>query len=234
MGLGLNGYVLAGGRSTRMGRDKAKLPLGGRPLIAHAVQKLESICEDVYILSDDPELASFAHLVPDQHPGCGPVAGLEAALMHTDKPWNLFIPVDVPFLPAALLDVWSKEALSRTAQGARLAAFSVGGELQPAVLLLHRGTAGGVATCAAQGRLKLAMALEWTASELATARGVPRDQVFWRTDLPLYKSGEHPRWLEERMPEFRDDDRASRWWFANLNTPEELSEAEEYLKSLKC
>ena len=115
----------------------------------------------------------------------------------------------------------------------RLYLVSREGELQPAVLLLHQDAAAGIATCVAQDRLKLAIALEWTASEMATARGVPPDHVFWRTDLPLHRSGEHPRWLEERLPEFRADDQARRWWFANLNTPEELSEAQEYIESLK-
>ena len=231
---GLNGYVLAGGRSERMGRDKAKLPLAGRPLIAHALEKLHAVCDGVYILSSDRELAAYAPLVSDQHPGYGPVGGLEAALIHTDKPWNLFIPVDVPFLPAALLEVWANEVVSRTAQGIRMAVFGVEGELQPAVLLLHRDAAAGIATCVAQDRLKLAVALEWTASELARARGVPPDHVFWRTDLPLHNSGEHPRWLQERLPEFRADDQARTWWFVNLNTPEELSEAQDYIESLKC
>jgi molybdopterin-guanine dinucleotide biosynthesis protein A len=96
--LDAGGYVLAGGKSSRMGRDKSLLELAGKPLIAHAVAKLRRICTDVHILGGNPALDEFAPLVPDLHPGCGPLGGLEAALEHSSHDWNLFLPVDVPCL----------------------------------------------------------------------------------------------------------------------------------------
>ena len=203
--LTLNGYVLAGGRSTRMGRDKAKICLAGKPLIAHATEKLRGLCQEVRILSRDQELAAYGELVPDLHPGCGPLGGVEAALAQGEADWHLFLPVDVPLIPAELLAAWAAEVLSRTDSGVRLAGFVVERELQPAVLLLHRDAAAAIETCVADKRLKLATALEWTAGRLAGELGVTPEQAFWRMELA---------------------DPASARWFANLNTPEELSEAE--------
>ena len=76
----VGGYVLAGGRSSRMGRDKALLELAGKPLVLHAVTKLRRVCAEVSVLSDNPELARYAPLVRDLHAGCGPMGGIEAAL----------------------------------------------------------------------------------------------------------------------------------------------------------
>src|ERR1039457_2185492 len=89
--LPISGYVLAGGRSSRMGTDKALLQLAGKPLIAHAVAKLRRICADVHILGSKPALAAFAPLVPDLHPNCGPVGGMEAALAHSTQDWSLIL-----------------------------------------------------------------------------------------------------------------------------------------------
>ena len=208
--LKLGGYVLAGGRSTRMGSDKAKVCLGGKPLIAHAVEKLSGICDEVRILSGDPELARYGELVRDLHPGCGPVGGMEAALVSSGADWLLFVPVDVPLLPFELLARWVRDVLGRTASGVRMSGFVVDGELEPAVLLLHRDAAAGIAECVADNRLKIAVALEWTAEKLAHALGVRSGDVFWRVELL---------------------DTESARWFSNLNTPEELAEADAYLSS---
>lgn len=85
--LSLGAYVLAGGRSTRMGQDKALLPLAGRPLVEHAVSKLRHLTDEVYILADRRELAAFAPIVPDLRQGCGPLGGFETALSHTRREW---------------------------------------------------------------------------------------------------------------------------------------------------
>ena len=100
----LNGYVLAGGKSSRMGQDKALLKLAGKPLVLRAVEKLQQICADFYILGNRPELEIYAPLVRDLHEGCGPLGGIEAAFSHSAKAWNLFMAVDMPFLPVGFLD----------------------------------------------------------------------------------------------------------------------------------
>ena len=93
------GFVLAGGQSTRMGQNKALLELAGRPLIVRALAALSEVCADVAIAGGAPELAAFGRLVADETPGCGPLGGLVAALEQTAYEWNLFVPVDVPFVP---------------------------------------------------------------------------------------------------------------------------------------
>ena len=207
----ISGYILAGGRSSRMGADKSLLPLAGKPLIAHAVAKLRRICADVHILSADPALAAYAPLVADLHAGCGPVGGIEAALAHTGRDWNLILPVDVPFLPVAIL-----QTLVDTASGpARVAMFTVSGRPQPAVCLLHREIPTSIAAAIALGELILLPVLEAAADVLALQHGHPLDQVLGYQPIP---GG--------------SDSSTQLLWFANLNTPQDFADAEANIAAL--
>ena len=101
------GFVLAGGQSSRMGRDKALLPFAGRPLIAHALATLREAGLPAAIAGADPAansaLAAYAPIVPDPQPGLGPLAGICAALEAASTRFAVFLPVDLPLLPSSLI-----------------------------------------------------------------------------------------------------------------------------------
>jgi molybdopterin-guanine dinucleotide biosynthesis protein A len=99
----MNAFVLAGGQSTRMGRDKAQLELHNRLLIEHALDLLPPSSMRPRICASRPDLACFAEVIPDRFPGSGPLAGIEAALSASDTDLNLFLPVDMPSVPRAFL-----------------------------------------------------------------------------------------------------------------------------------
>ena len=86
----ISGFILAGGQSTRMGRDKALLDWHGTPLLSHMVALLEQATDDVKVVGRD-------HL-PDRLPGCGPLSGIETALTITSTENNLIVAVDLPLL----------------------------------------------------------------------------------------------------------------------------------------
>src|SRR5450631_3928259 len=102
--LSTEGFVLAGGRSRRMGRDKALLEWCGIPLIERAVRSLRSVTSTVRIVGDREDLARFAPVVADTFPASGPLGGIHAALAASSRDWNLFLPVDLPLLPAGFLE----------------------------------------------------------------------------------------------------------------------------------
>ena len=84
--------VLAGGRSSRMGRDKAALPYFGGTLLQHQAATLESLgIDDIMISGGD---------VKDIYPGLGPVSGIHACLMAAKHDAVLFLSVDMPLVPA--------------------------------------------------------------------------------------------------------------------------------------
>jgi molybdopterin-guanine dinucleotide biosynthesis protein A len=81
------GAVLAGGRSTRFGSDKALAELGGRTLLARSVGTLSSLCETVVVVGRE---AAPALTLPDwPRAGMGPLGGIAAALHHArDQGYN--------------------------------------------------------------------------------------------------------------------------------------------------
>ncbi|NYF89160.1 molybdenum cofactor guanylyltransferase [Tunturiibacter empetritectus] len=233
----VGGYVLAGGKSLRMGRDKALLELAGKPLVRHAVKKLRRVCMDVRILSGNPELAEFAPIVADLHPGCGPLGGLEAALMHSTFDWSLFLPVDMPFLPTAFLSQWVRRTMTEEKRGARLAMFTVDGVPQPTLAMVHRDVAPFVASAVERGEFKLYPVLERAARELAAKQGGVLGRTFrnlpWNDESTFQATPNlyGPR-QEGWMATTEAQQSAKHLWFANLNTPEEFAEAERHVDAL--
>ena len=107
----LYGLVLAGGRSTRMQRDKATLSYHGRPpQLDWAVDLLTGQVQRVFVSVrpdqvDDPARARFQQIVDDPaHQGLGPIAGIAAAqAAHPQAAW-LVLACDLPFLTATALE----------------------------------------------------------------------------------------------------------------------------------
>ncbi len=99
----LSAFVLAGGKSTRMGRDKATLPLAGRTLLETALAVARAVTKDVFILGSPELYGAFGKVIADVFPGCGPLGGIHAALEHSQTDLNLILAVDTPFLSARLL-----------------------------------------------------------------------------------------------------------------------------------
>jgi len=106
------GFVLAGGKSSRMGggpgNDKAFLQFGGQTLLDRALEVMSTVCERVAIVGDPLKFTKYGSskdvsVVPDIFPGCGPLAGIHAALLHSSAELNLMLAVDMPFVSRELL-----------------------------------------------------------------------------------------------------------------------------------
>jgi molybdenum cofactor guanylyltransferase/molybdopterin-guanine dinucleotide biosynthesis protein MobB len=101
------GLILAGGRSRRMGTDKAFVPLAGRPLLAHVIDRLAPQVDELVISSNAPA-ANFAAygapVLPDVLDGFhGPLAGVHAALARSPGAAVVSVAVDLPLLPRDLV-----------------------------------------------------------------------------------------------------------------------------------
>jgi molybdopterin-guanine dinucleotide biosynthesis protein A len=97
--------ILAGGQSRRMGRDKALIDYRGRPIIAHVIDTLRAVSDDVAVVSNRPELYSpfGARVVADYDPPCGPLGGIAVGLQAALHPLAVVVACDMPFLNLALL-----------------------------------------------------------------------------------------------------------------------------------
>src|SRR5438552_4706439 len=93
--------LLAGGKSRRMGRDKATIEWRGRPLWEWQIEKLRALCVEKIVLStqsDVPWRPPDVELLPDIPPSRGPLSGLAAALASTEADQLLALAVDMPFM----------------------------------------------------------------------------------------------------------------------------------------
>jgi molybdenum cofactor guanylyltransferase len=111
----LTGFVLAGGKSTRMGRDKAALSLDGRTLLETALSAARAVAGEVFILGPAELYGNYGLTIADIFPGCGPLGGIHAALSNTRTQFNLVIAVDTPFLSTGLLQYIVERALASSA-----------------------------------------------------------------------------------------------------------------------
>jgi len=98
------GFVLAGGKSRRMGQDKALLLFEGRPLGLRAAELAQQVCSDVTIVGDPAKYAAWGFpVLRDLYPDRGPLGGIHAALAHCDAPLALVVGCDMPYLSPEFL-----------------------------------------------------------------------------------------------------------------------------------
>lgn len=86
-----------------MGANKAFLDFGGQTLLDHALTTLRAACGDVTIVGDPETFTNYGPVVADIFTGCGPLAGIHSALLHSSAELNLMLAVDMPFVSQDLL-----------------------------------------------------------------------------------------------------------------------------------
>jgi molybdopterin-guanine dinucleotide biosynthesis protein A len=196
------GFVLAGGRSSRMGSDKALLLFRGVPLIQAALQTINSVGIPTRIAGARSDLSSFATQIPDSFAETGPLGGVHAALSVSDAAWNLFLPVDLPLMPSSLLTCLLQRAILT---GAPVTAARLNGRIQPFPVVLHRTALPSITQHLQEGNSACHAAWQSIPLELNASFDVVPVEY-------LYQCGQcsHPRGLS---PAF---------WFQSANTPAEL------------
>ena len=105
-------FVLAGGRSSRMGSDKALLPIGGMNLLQIAVAKAREVSPRTAIVGSRERYAQYGDVIDDIIPGCGPLSGIHAALSTTRSELNLILSVDMPLISPDFLRWLTQTAAS--------------------------------------------------------------------------------------------------------------------------
>ena len=135
----VTGFAVAGGRSQRMGSDKALLPWAGTTLLEHTLARLREVCAEVGILSG-AQIRYASYGVPahaDLVPEAGPLGGVHAGLRNLGVSLGLFLGVDMPLVPSPLL-----RALVAAAGGFDAVVPVVGGRPEP-LCAVYRGTCLG-------------------------------------------------------------------------------------------
>jgi molybdopterin-guanine dinucleotide biosynthesis protein A len=101
----MNGIVLCGGENRRMGGNKAFLDFAGKPLIERIIATLRTVCRDVIVVANEPELyaAYGARVVADAVPVKGSLVGVYSGLKNSPADLNFIVACDMPFLNSAVI-----------------------------------------------------------------------------------------------------------------------------------
>src|SRR5262249_30313891 len=121
----LTAFVLAGGKSTRMGADKTLLELKGKSLLSRALDLVRGLTPETIIVGERSKFTRFGFVIEDIFRDRGPLGGIHAALNATATDLNLVLAVDLPFVEPGFLKFLLKKAsassalvtLPRTASG---------------------------------------------------------------------------------------------------------------------
>ena len=156
----ISAVLLAGGQGSRMGGiDKGLVELAGRPMAAHALARLAPQVDELLINANQnlERWRTFGYPVfSDDFGGaggfCGPLAGLQAALMRARHPLVLSVPCDSPFLPT---DLVARLAHALHASAAQLAVATTAGRAHPVFCLCRRELAPQLADFLAAGGRKV-------------------------------------------------------------------------------
>ena len=103
----LTSIILAGGKSSRLGRSKLSECLCGKKLIEHVIERLEPISNQILIVTTEEQsrflLTNKAEVVTDIYPGKGPLGGIYTGLLASKSLYSLVVGCDMPFLNINLL-----------------------------------------------------------------------------------------------------------------------------------
>jgi len=202
------GFVLAGGRSSRMGTDKAMVQFRGEPLVVHALRILKEAGLSASIAGARASLERFAPVVQDRESDRGPLGGICSALASSDCRYAVFIPVDLPLMPGLLLS-HLLDAARRA--GAAVTLSSLRGFAQTFPVVLDRAILPHLRTEFEAGRGGCFTAFQSVAGAAGQAPLILAAESIVLAD----SSGNS----HSPPPEV---------WFLNLNSPAELETAEAY------
>jgi molybdopterin-guanine dinucleotide biosynthesis protein A len=148
----VSAFVLAGGRSSRMGTDKSFIEFQGRTLLDRALSLVTVITPDVYILGNRARFGALGEVVEDEFPDHGPLGGIHAALRRSLSELNLILAVDMPFVQESFL----KYLVSEAAKGDAVATVpKAAGNWQPLCAVYRRAFADLAEPALRSGRNKI-------------------------------------------------------------------------------
>lgn len=153
------GFVLVGGKSSRMGRDKALLAYGGATLVQHVAKRVAAAAGCATLVGSPQKYGGLGYpVIPDMREGAGPAAGIEAALRATCAEWNLVVACDMPGVTVDFLSALLEEA--RRTGADCLLPLSGQGRAEPLCAVYRRSALQAFEAALAAGICKITRAIE--------------------------------------------------------------------------
>ena len=191
----VRGYVLAGGASSRFGRNKALVRFGITPLLLEIVQLAQTCASEVAVIAGAQkyrDLAANLQIIEDLWPGEGPLGGIITALQHTPArdcsvEWNLILSCDMPFLTAEWLQFLVAHAREANKEIQVILPHSAHGP-EPLCACYRSSAAGPLKNVFDRGVRKVTQALKEVRTEVLDESVWKRfdsaGRLFWNMNTP--------------------------------------------------
>jgi molybdopterin-guanine dinucleotide biosynthesis protein A len=148
----ISGVMLAGGKSSRMGQNKALMSLGGRRLIDRVASVLREVFRELLLVTNSPVVYAdlSVPMVSDVFPDKGSLGGIYSAIYHASTPYCLVVACDMPFLNAAVMRYLVEHMADYD-----VVVPEIHGELQPLHAVYSKACLEPIAHCLEANRLKV-------------------------------------------------------------------------------
>jgi molybdenum cofactor guanylyltransferase len=183
----IGGIILSGGKSSRMGTNKALLKIDQKTNIERVRDVLKMLCSDIILVSNEPEAYQFLHLktVKDKFPGQGPLAGIHAGLIASSSEVNIVVACDMPFVSSKLA-----ERLVQFSDGYDAVIPIIDGRKQPLFALYKKGIEKEIERCMKRNQLRMMQLLDnlnvfyLTEEDLPSFSSDHLEQIFFNMNQP--------------------------------------------------
>lgn len=179
------GIILAGGKSTRMGKDKSMLSYDNDPLIKRVVNELEAIVDELIIVSNEENKYGFPGTieVSDLYPGMGPLGGIHAGLTFSTNDYAFITACDMPFFKARLAGL-----LLKMSKGFDIVVPQIGNYLQPLCAVYSKQCLPHAEFCLKQNNKKIVsiypmVRVNYAGESLIKAVADP-EKIFFNVNTP--------------------------------------------------
>lgn len=180
--------ILAGGKSSRMGKNKALLPMEGKPNIELIKDHLAPFFSDIIVVTNDFEAYEFLKvpMVKDEYIGKGPLAGIHTGLKNSNTETNFFVACDMPFVSGELA-----KYLAQLCDHYEGVVPRINGTLHPLFSVFKKSILPKVERCLQEDRLKIRDLLEElqvlyvNEGELEGVMVGNIDKIFYNMNYPL-------------------------------------------------
>jgi molybdopterin-guanine dinucleotide biosynthesis protein A len=179
--------ILSGGKSSRMGTNKALLKINEKTNVERIADSLKEHFDDIILVTNDPEQYRFlgVKIVVDHFPGMGPLAGIHAGLMASAYETNFTVACDMPFVSGEIA-----RALVNKCNDYDAVVPVINGKQQTLCAVFKKKTAGQAAQCIEEKRLAIKGLLEHlnvlyiTEKDLQAYSSMDLERVFFNMNKP--------------------------------------------------
>ncbi len=179
--------ILAGGKSSRMGTNKALLPIGDRTTIEILAERMLTVFDEVIVVANDPGTYQFLNVpvITDHFPGEGPLAGIHAGLKASSYDLNLVMACDMPFASSELAALFVEKARDFEA-----VVPNIKGKLHPLFAVYQKHVSEKAGECLKKGKRRVTDLLDGLnvlyldEKALAAETDVSVDDLFFNMNRP--------------------------------------------------